>query len=253
MPPANLSAQEVVPSSLDDISQVLPELVDRGSRGGKVTHKASAPKCVSGGVTQPPPTGVPVVSDSPEPIDPFDLSALRLKQDFASQVGVKTLITTVRVQKPSKEIFVRCHPDEDYRIPTAVIELKDENREIYLVAQPLWPDLVEEATFSPRLLVTSISRQGDLFLWPIRLPGPDGKIDEWNRSALEAADAARDRWVRVRAKMSQGAYEISVATGDIPEPVWPDLSFQEIIKIAFKDRMITSMDHPVLRRLRGEI
>src|SRR4051812_31325852 len=35
--------------------------------------------------------------------DPFDLSSLRLSQDFASAVGVKKLVTTIPVKKPSKE------------------------------------------------------------------------------------------------------------------------------------------------------
>ena len=52
--------------------------------------------------------------------------------------------------------------------------------------------------------------------------------------------------------MALGAYDVTVATGRVVEPDWPDLTFQEIIKIAFRDRVITDWDHPVLRRLRGE-
>ena len=39
--------------------------------------------------------------------------------------------------------------------------------------------------------MTAINRQGVLFLWPIRLPGADGKIDDWSRSAMDAADEAK--------------------------------------------------------------
>ena len=58
--------------------------------------------------------------------DPFDLASLRLSQDFASAVGVKKLVTTIPVKKPSKEWFVRTHPDPDYRLQTAVLELKED-------------------------------------------------------------------------------------------------------------------------------
>jgi hypothetical protein len=184
--------------------------------------------------------------------DPYDLESLRLPQDFASAVGVKRLITTVPVRKPAKEWFVRTHGDPAYRLQTGVVELK-EDREAYLVSRPLWTELASEATFSPRLLVTSITRQGVLFLWPIRLPGADGKIDGWSQSALDAADEAKSRWVRVTANMHLGAYDVAVASGQVAEPVWPDLSFQQIIRIAFRDRMIDDWDHPVLRRLRGEV
>jgi hypothetical protein len=56
--------------------------------------------------------------------DPFDPARLRLSQDFSAAIGVKKLLTTVPVRKPSKEWFVRCHPDPAYRIETFVIELK---------------------------------------------------------------------------------------------------------------------------------
>jgi hypothetical protein len=103
------------------------------------------------------------------------------------------------------------------------------------------------------MLFTSITRQGVPFLWPIRLPGDDGKHNEWHRTALEAAQRAQTRWVRIAANMAAGGYDLFEATGALPEPEWPDLSFRELLKIAFKDRFIRTADHPVLRRLRGEV
>src|SRR5262249_29659815 len=143
-------------------------------------------------------TPSPAVVTTPNPFDP---DSLRLSQDFAASLGVKKALLTVPVRKPDKAWFVRVHPDEDYRLPTAVIELKEE-QETYLVAPALWPELAAEATFSPRALFTAINRQGVVFLWPVRLPGPDGKIDDWNGSALEAAQLAQRKWVRVTANLS---------------------------------------------------
>jgi hypothetical protein len=61
-------------------------------------------------------------------------------------------------------------------------------------------------------------------------------------------------WIRITANMSLGAYEIFEATSkQIPDPQWPELAFQQILRVAFKDRFITALDHPVLRRLRGEV
>ena len=87
---------------------------------------------------------------------------------------------------------------------------------------------------------------------PVRLPREDGRLDEWNRSALEAADMARERWVRVAANMSLGAYEVYEAAGSIPDPDWPDVTFRALLEIAFKGRFIQNLDHPVIHRLRGE-
>ena len=85
------------------------------------------------------------------------------------------------------------------------------------------------------------------------MPGPDGKIDAWGRTALEAAKLAQEGWVRVTANMSLGAYEVFKATGDIPEPEWPETPFRELLRVSFKDKLIDTLDHPVLRKLRGEV
>ena len=178
----------------------------------------------------------------------FSINELRLSQNFKQSAGVKKHITTIPVRKPGKQDFVRTHPDQHYRIDTAVIELKEE-RETYIVS----PDLLAELDLEwvPKTLITYINRQGVLSLWPIRLPGNDGRIDNWNDSARDAAILAQDRWVRVSANMSLGAYEVFTATGDIPEPDWPELSFEEILKIAFKGRYIDTMDHSVVKALLG--
>src|SRR5437764_377379 len=152
-------------------------------------------------------------------LDPFDPASLRLSQDFTASLGVKKALLTVPVRKPDKAWFVRTHPDPSYRLETAVIELK-EDRETYLVAPDLWPELAAQTTFSPRALFTAVNRQGVAFLWPVKLPGADGRVDEWSRSALEAADLAAKGWVRVQANMSLGAYEVFQATGNLPEPEW---------------------------------
>ena len=180
----------------------------------------------------------------------FDLSSLCLSQNFGSMVGVKKVITTVPVHKPHKQEFVRIRPEADYQFSTAVIEMK-EDRETFLVAPTLWNELPGEIV--PKIFLTGMTRQGVLFLWPIRLPNEDGRHDNWNRSALEAAELAKKKWVKVVSNMSLGGYEVYEATGELPDPEWPDLSFEEIMDIAFKDRFIAGMDHPVIRRLNGEI
>ena len=52
---------------------------------------------------------------------------------------------------------------------------------------------------------------------------------------------------------SLGAYEVYDATGKLPDPEWPEVSFQELLRIAFKDRFIESLDHSVIKRLQGQI
>jgi hypothetical protein len=184
-------------------------------------------------------------------LNPFDPAALRLDQSFADTVGVKKQLMTVPVRKPNRQDFVRVHPDLEYRLtPAAIIEVK-EDREIYLVRPNMAQELAGEiATVT---LYTTINRQGVLILWPVKLPAPDGRHNEWHRSSAEGAELAMKGWIRLTANMSLGAYEVFEATGDLPEPEWPDIPFHQILEIAFSDRIVDRADHPLIQRLRGQV
>ena len=186
---------------------------------------------------------------TPEAPDPFDLASLRLDQSYSDGIAVKKLITMIRVGKPSKQHFVRVNPDPAYRIsPVAVIELKDE-REAYLVSPALAAELAGE--FTSVALFTAITRAGTLVLWPVPLPAPDGAHNPWHRSALIAVEKAEHRWLRIVANMEAGGYDISEAAANIGEPEWPDMQFDEMIKIAFQGKLVDRADHPLILKLRG--
>jgi hypothetical protein len=181
--------------------------------------------------------------------DPFDLANLRLAQNYNETAGVRKLLRTVPVRKPHKQEYIRVHPDPAFRDNFAMIELK-EDRETYLVAGGGL--IAEFATeIINNTLFTAVNRQGVVFLWPVRLPNADGKQLEWHRSARDGADEAVKRWVRVWPNMSLGAYELTVSESTAEPQFPPEISFQELIRIAFRDRLITTIDHPVLKRLRG--
>jgi hypothetical protein len=203
------------------------------------------------------PPGDSVVVPSPATLeavtaDPFDLETMRLAQNFA-QVGVEQPITRIPVGKPSKEGFFRSHPDTaKCWVPVMLLTLKDEDKQCYLVSPRLHSSLVDEPTVKPHYLIPIMSRQGNLSIWAARLPKPDGRADDWATSGLAAAQTAQRRWTRVTANMEAQCYQTTIATGSIPDPTWPNLSMNEMASIAFRDRVIDSWDHPVLRRLRGE-
>jgi hypothetical protein len=181
--------------------------------------------------------------------DPFDPENLRLDQSFVESAGVKKLLTTVPVRKPKPQDFVRVHTGADYRGDFAVIEL-EEDREVFLLTPNTATDLQNE--FRLKTLFTAINRQGVVFLWPVPIAAADARTLEWHRSAREGAETAMRKWVRVQANMSLGAYEMFEAAGSIPDPAWPGESFRELLRVAFRDRLIDRLDHPVVKRLRGE-
>lgn len=180
--------------------------------------------------------------------DGFNLNNLRLSQDFSELVGVKKALLTVPVRKPGRQDFIRVRPGDDWCLQAAILELKEE-RISYLVDPSLLAELPGEVV--PKIIFTTINRQGVLSLWPVRLPGTDGRQDNWSRSALDAANMAKTNWLRMAANMSLGAYEVFTASSDIQDPDWPEVSFADIIRIAFRDQLIKDTNHPVVQRLRG--
>jgi hypothetical protein len=176
----------------------------------------------------------------------FDFNALRLSQAYEQTAGVEKLLTTVPVRKPNKTEFVRVHPEMHF--DTMLLELK-EDRESYLVLPHLLADVSGIAV--PVCLRLAVNRAAVLFLWPLRLPGEDGRSNVWHESAREAADLAVGRWVSIRANMSLGAYDIYQGAETLSEPKWPDKSMDDLLEVAFRGHVISEAEHPVIKGLQG--
>jgi hypothetical protein len=187
----------------------------------------------------------------PAPEDPFNPANLRIDQRYLDQPVGKKLLTTVPVRRPNKQDFIQVHPDPKYRLPVALIELR-EDREMFLVT-PSYAQELEEGTCQNFQLTLAINRQGVAFLWPARLPDPSGRVSTWQMSAMSAIDNAVKNWIRVVPNMSLGAYDVIVAEKSLFEPKWPKLPMHELLRIAFKDKVISGPDHPVMQKLRGAI
>jgi hypothetical protein len=184
-------------------------------------------------------------------VSSFDPSEFALPQDFGNLAGVKKVLTQVKVGKPNRLEFVRVHPDKGFRLTTYVIEIRP--GEVYLIKPNLWGALQGESALSLRALFTATNRLGEVFIWPVKIGGPDAEPNTWNESALEAATIAQREWVRVQSNMDAGMYTASIAPGKFPEPNWGDHTFGGLLDVAFKGRIIDTLEHPVLKRLRGEI
>ena len=176
-----------------------------------------------------------------------DLNALRLPQDFAANLGVKKLLVQVPVTKPHKGWFVRTRPGDEWRSKVAMIVLKEEG-ENYVVHPNLAADLPDDVRHF--ILMTAINRYGAVFLWPLREPNTSRR-DSWADSALAAASRSETHWLRLNANMRASAYDVFEATAKLLEPEWPDATFEQLFKLAFRDRVIESIDHPVIRQLKG--
>ena len=175
-----------------------------------------------------------------------DFSRFRLSQNFGSASGVRKKLTTVPVRKPNKTQFVRVHPAN--KMDTMLLRYGDNGEDLYLI-DPDVMQQVEDLAKNYRLM-EAIDRQNNVFIWPLALPDAEKPLN-WHFSALEAANNAELEWTRMQANMALGAYDIFAAEQDLGGPEWPELSMNELLEIAFKNKIIDRPDHLVLLQLRG--
>jgi hypothetical protein len=181
-----------------------------------------------------------------------DLEAIRLSPEDTAGLGSKKILTTVPVRRPRKQEFFRCHPDPAMTL-TAMLFTDEEDSEAYFVAPDMRSAGVLANTVKPTLLQLAILRPGQIFIWPLTLPSTEGGGGRsWHESALKAKELSKHKWIRIVADRAISGYQPFGAEGELSEPEWPtDLTFNEILEIAFADKIIFSEDHPAVRKLRG--
>ena len=179
----------------------------------------------------------------------LDFSKFKISSGSSEMPIARKIILHVPVSKPAKQRYVRVQRDRDYHFDCAVLNLEGEDRPFLLspqVAQGISKD-AKRVT-----LKLAIDRQSNLFLWPVPPIPEEGTDNPWNQSQREVADLAEEQWVRLTSNRSVGCYEPIVAQGDIPEPVWPEKSMDQILSIAFgSTHVIKDHEHPALQKLWG--
>lgn len=134
---------------------------------------------------------------------------------------------------------------------TTVTYRDEVDREHYLVLPDTAGLLIGFA--KPACIVTCLTRQNTLFLWPVPMPTEDGGRghNAWHSTARQAAEMAKTQWVSLRADMAAGHYQVFSAAAELPDPLWPAKSFPELLRLAFSKRIISGHDHPIIRQLHG--
>ena len=67
------------------------------------------------------------------------------------------------------------------------------------------------------------------------------------------AEHAKLKWIRITANMHSGGYDVYEATGVLPDPEWPHHDINKLIEVAFRGKVIDSLNHPVVQSLLGEM
>ena len=191
------------------------------------------------------------MDNTPKKPASFDPARFRISTSLSNDPVVQKVHTVIRVDKPAKQQYVQTRKGEPWRAECAILHLADDERP-YIVD----PSIAHLVAHDMKLvqLRLGIDRQGNVFLWPVPLVPAEGVENPWNQSHRQIADLSENRWVRMISNTAIGAYEAFEAGGEIPDPTWPELTFAEILEIAFgHGHVIDDRDHPAIRKLRGEL
>lgn len=175
---------------------------------------------------------------------------LRVTQDFAAEMYGVPVLTAVQVAKPPKAYFFRAKGGEAFATNFYTLDASRQGGEGIFACSPQVAQLLADQVrlVQIRLAVTS---QGTPYLIPVPLPGPDGRWNAWHLSLARALEIAETSWIRISANQQRGGYDVFRALGDLAEPQWPHESFEELLEIGFRGRLITAEDHPLVQQLLG--
>jgi hypothetical protein len=159
-------------------------------------------------------------------------------------------VLDIPIRRPNKLKFYRVHPT--FVVDRDILVVPDGMDETTYLCYPKLIDVFPEAIKRARLY-PYIGTDKTLCLWRINHATQKGgkRNQKVFDTAVRAASAAKTEWTRIWWRQEVGHYTHQTARADLGEPLWPDLTFEEMLVIAFEGMVIDSLDHEVLRELRN--
>lgn len=191
----------------------------------------------------------PATAAPPDPYD--DVRCATALGTGLTDLGVEDDQDEIAVRRPSKEEFIRTHPDQAYRREVRLIVLKESDRGVYWVDPSLWGELADEPTMKRVNLITTVNNLDQVFLWPVAVHEQlDREAPTWITVPTKVAKRAEEFWTQMYWDERQRRHRRRTAKRLTKEPRWPALSMTELIRLAFADRTILSVTHATIQRLR---
>jgi hypothetical protein len=213
------------------------ELLTKTKRTPNMTKENSRKlHAVEGGI-------VPVTVGNPNAIDDLAIDQSHL-EEYANP-GSESAV--VECEKPPRGIFFTVPPEtgKPWKNRAFYFLLQMKDRDSYLISPAIAKQKEEEDTIRPVLIARYVTMAGDEGLWPLKLNPPDGKSNAWNTSALNILELAESGWLRIVSIKKHYRHQPSKKTLKEVPPKFTSRSFQDLIGIAFKDRIVTTLDHEI--------
>lgn len=197
----------------------------------------------------PPPTGEELTASNV--FDNLDTIRRASPTDLLNEKHVDVHLP-VRKPKPREHFRVCDNPSMSLNLSVYVHKPEGSmDEETYFVMPQMEGYLREQEELRVVQVVLCRTLSGVLFLWALPVHDGDGPARSHVVSSRSIAKEALKKWVRMKWRRADNAYFMMVAEEEHVEPQWPDAPFKELLKLAFKDKVIDSRDHPVMKELRG--
>ena len=178
------------------------------------------------------------------------LEELRVPDTYSTTVGGIKLPIKPTFSKLSRSRFSRTNPSEEYKALLFFFEDKNTG-EIYIVTPSMAPYL--GSMVQAKILRLAVDNAAVPYLIAEPVLDPNGRQSPWSSSMVEAIRRSEKEWVRINSNQNAGQYEIIIAKDNLGEPKWPEQTMDELIREVFGNKIISSLDHPLIRQLQGRI
>ena len=155
------------------------------------------------------------------------------------------------LRAPNEQEFFRTSPQKNHHLVVGSIADKQDMGRVYIVSGVLLEEVklkFPKAVRAVELVLTQILAGASL-VWPVPLAEDRG--GKWNSTQRAACEQGKTRWTN----KTSGRGEYDILTVNNPKEVdWDSFPpFRDILRQAASERLIDSLEHPLLKKLRGEI
>jgi hypothetical protein len=184
----------------------------------------------------------------------FDNLHLIRKAETTGLVADAPVEVTMAVRKPKAKEFFKVCPDREmsFAMTTYVRKVVGSFEEEFWSVLPRVEGFLAEMEEgrSVQLLLCQTDK-GINFFWPV--PIVEGSDRPFVTSARACARLALTKWVRIKWRKADATYLPHEKKNQEQEAVWPEDSLSTLLKRAFGNRIIDSVEHRVIQEdLYGE-
>jgi hypothetical protein len=177
--------------------------------------------------------------------------AMKMRKPLQPVIKKVTVTVEVRVERPHPDTWFQLNPAEDAAMEAFVI--KDKDRKYYFVTEAMQSHPLLYPRLKPVTLIEGAVWPPEVpYIVPFHHPDPDRELPAYTSAWHGYEQAKSGIWTQLRWNGS--SFDVSKAENNPHPPTFSGKPMWELLSLAFKNRIITDVDHPYVKeQLRGVV